>query len=54
MTEPAKAPTVTNRVFINGNIITMDESDTIVEALIIRNGQIVETGNNTEIKKKDV
>jgi len=52
MTEPAKAPTVTNRVFINGNIITMDESDTIVEALIIRNGQIVETGNNTEIKKK--
>jgi len=38
------------RVFINGNIITMDSHNTIVEAVLVRDGRIVKTGTTEEIK----
>lgn len=41
-----------NRTFINGNIITMDDNDTIVEAVIIRDGQIVKTGTTSDHRQR--
>jgi len=40
-----------NRAFINGNVVTMDENDTIAEAVIVRNGFIQNVGSTDEIKK---
>ena len=38
-------------VLVNGNIITVDAVDTIVEALAINDGKIVAVGTTTEIEK---
>ncbi len=38
-------------ILINGKIITVDEKDSIVQALAIHNGKIVATGNDEEIRK---
>ncbi len=38
-------------VLLNGKIITVDNDETIVEALAIRNGKIVEVGLNESIKR---
>lgn len=37
-------------VLINGNIITLDYSDTVAEALAIKYGKIISIGSNSEIK----
>ena len=39
-----------DRVLVNGNIITVDADDSVVEALAIRNGRIVAVGTNDEIE----
>jgi predicted amidohydrolase YtcJ len=38
-------------ILINGKIITVDEKDSIVQALAIHNGKIVATGTDEEIRK---
>jgi predicted amidohydrolase YtcJ len=40
-----------DRVLINGNILTVDASDSVAEALAIRNGRIVAVGTNAEIQQ---
>nr|HMS64595.1 amidohydrolase family protein [Ignavibacteria bacterium] len=39
-------------VYTNGKIYTMDENNTVVEALAIKNGKILETGSSKEIGEK--
>ena len=39
-----------DRVLVNGNIITVDPDDSVVEALAIRNGRIVAVGSNDAIE----
>lgn len=38
-----------DRILVNGNIITVDASDTIAEAVAIRDGKILAVGTNEEI-----
>ncbi|MFC1474963.1 amidohydrolase, partial [bacterium] len=40
-----------SRVFINGNILTMDENNTVAEAVALRRDKIVAVGTNEKIKK---
>ncbi len=42
---------VADRLFINGHIITMDEHNTVVEALAIKDGKIVAVGKTSELSK---
>ncbi|MEM3955886.1 MAG: amidohydrolase [Candidatus Bathyarchaeia archaeon] len=39
-------------ILINGKIITMDSSETIAEALAIKDGRIIEVGSNSNIMEK--
>lgn len=39
-----------DRVLVNGNILTVDEQDTIAQAVAIRDGKIVAVGSNEEIE----
>lgn len=38
-------------ILINGNIITVDPNDTIVEAIAIKKGKIIDTGTTEQIQK---
>jgi predicted amidohydrolase YtcJ len=38
-------------IFIHGTIITVDEQNTIAQAVAIKDGKILEVGNNTDIQK---
>jgi predicted amidohydrolase YtcJ len=38
-----------DRILINGNILTVDANDTVVEAVAIRDGRIVAVGDNADI-----
>ncbi len=40
-----------DKIFINGRIITMDAANTVVQALAIRQGHILEVGTNAQINK---
>ncbi len=51
MTANSKEAQFEHRVFINGNIITMDAGDSIAEAVTIRNGNIEAVGSTEEINK---
>ncbi|HSF18768.1 MAG TPA: amidohydrolase [Vicinamibacteria bacterium] len=46
----AKGALHADRVLVNGNIITVDAHDSVVEALAIRGGRIVAVGTNDEIE----
>ncbi len=39
-------------ILLNGNVITLDSSDSRVEALAIRNGRIIATGSNLDIRSR--
>jgi len=52
MTENGQTSTTTDRVLINGKLLTMDAENTVAEAIIIRNGAIVTVGSTDEIKKQ--
>jgi predicted amidohydrolase YtcJ len=40
-----------DRVFINGKIITVDQADTIVEAVAVKDGKFLITGSTSEIRE---
>lgn len=40
-----------DRIFINGNVLTMNDNNTIEEAVAVRRGKIFAVGTNEEIKK---
>jgi len=42
--------TAADRILVNGKIITVDEQDTIAEALAIKDGRILAVGSNAEVK----
>ncbi|MDX1390695.1 MAG: Asp-tRNA(Asn)/Glu-tRNA(Gln) amidotransferase subunit GatC, partial [Acidobacteriota bacterium] len=46
----APRPLEADRVLVNGNIITVDARDSVVEALAIRGGRIVAVGTTAEIE----
>jgi predicted amidohydrolase YtcJ len=50
MTDQNNKSTSTNRAFINGKILSMDDSNTVWEAIVVRDGQIVKTGNTDDIR----
>lgn len=39
-------------IYVNGKIYTMDENNTVVEALAIKDGKIIQTGSSKEINEK--
>lgn len=43
--------TTADKLFINGNIITIDEKNSIVEAIAIKDGKILAVGKTNEINK---
>lgn len=40
-----------NAIFINGNILTMDSDNNVVQAVAVRDGNIMATGSNDEVRK---
>ena len=42
---------VADAVWLNGKIVTLDPQERVVEALIVRDGRILATGTNEEIRK---
>src|SRR5574344_1550396 len=40
---------MTRKVYFNGNIITVDSKESIVQAMLIEDGKIKAVGNNEEI-----
>jgi predicted amidohydrolase YtcJ len=46
----SRAAVVADRVLVNGRIITVDDRDSIAEAVAIRDGKIVAVGTNREIE----
>jgi len=52
VTQPSatlKSGEFADTILVNGNIITVDQADTIVQALAIKDGLILQTGANDEI-----
>ncbi len=49
LTSCSKSPIT---VYTNGKIYTLDGKNTIVEAMAVQSGKILETGSNNDIKKK--
>jgi len=45
VTAPADA------VFVNGHVVTLDEAGTVVQAVAVRDGRIVATGGNQQIRR---
>jgi predicted amidohydrolase YtcJ len=46
-----EANVVADQIFINGNIITMDEKNSIVEAIAIKAGKIIAVGKTNQLNK---
>jgi predicted amidohydrolase YtcJ len=42
----------TDTIILNGNVITMDDTDTMAEAVLIRSGKIVAVGKNKEVTQQ--
>ncbi|MBU3913987.1 amidohydrolase [bacterium] len=51
MTANSEGTHFEHRIFLNGNVITMDAGDSLVEAVAIRNGSIEAVGGTDEIRK---
>ena len=49
-TVPAWAEDFADRILVNGNILTVDADDTVVEAVAIRDGRIIAVGTDVEIE----
>jgi len=49
--EPQKSPKTADLIFYNGKIITLDAADSTVQALAVKDGKILQTGPDKEIKK---
>lgn len=52
MTDNTQTLAVTDRIFINGILLTMDKDNTQAEAMIVRNGRIVAVDSSDEIKNQ--
>jgi predicted amidohydrolase YtcJ len=50
----ASAPATADTILIHGNFITLDDADSIAEAIAIRNGRILAVGSSAEIMKRAV
>src|SRR5690606_30362909 len=42
---------IADKIFINGNIITVDDKNAIMEAVAIKDGKILAVGKTTEVNK---
>ena len=51
MTSDEKSLDAGNRIFISGNILTMDSANSVVEAVAVRDGRIEAVGSNEKIRK---
>lgn len=49
LTAPAHGQ-VADAVFVNGRVVTLDESERVVEALAVRDGRILAVGTNAEVR----
>lgn len=47
----ASSDTKADTVFLNGKVLTMDESFSVVESVAVKNGIIIFTGTNDDVKK---
>ncbi len=52
MTDETQQTTDTDRILINGHILTMDTENSVAEAMIIRDGRIKIVGSNEDIRKQ--
>ena len=39
------------KIYFNGNIITVNEKEPIIDAVLVENGKIIKTGSKEEILK---
>jgi predicted amidohydrolase YtcJ len=44
--------TIAEKIFVNGTIITVDDANSIVQAVAVKDGKILVAGTNEEIKKR--
>src|SRR5210317_1117069 len=42
---------IPNVIFVNGNILTLDDSSNVVQAVAVQDGKVLATGDDAEIRK---
>lgn len=47
----AETPAAAESVFLNGNVLTLDTSGAVVQAVAVRDGRILATGSDAQIRK---